>query len=543
MFKGLMKRKSTQEGDCQATVRDNHPKGTAESISQINAGIAGSLLMRLSSRLNELSLGDRNEIIHFGQSLSEAIEKLSVDGVECEHVKEEVVETVKGIVNIAQSGNQVVESTENNRQNIVEIESVAEELNVKFHKLEASYIEIQKGVGQIIASFKNVVDSSNLVTSIAKQTNLLALNAAIEAARAGENGKGFAVVAEEVRKLAYDSQNAAASISSTIRELGNVTSYLHEMMGKAHEEQVASLEKTSGMLERVRATSASVEDTSTTIGNLMTQSVNNATALKIVTDKMDIMVGDLTDTVKKLKSLMTGFGEFNTKLLKTEEAVTDAADIMLEINSRKKSAKEIVLGHDKTFQPWVYVENCESKGYSVEILKRLMESAEKEVTFVGRPWIKVQELLNRGLIDAVFNVGWPNPALASQGLIASKPYAQFRVVLFADRRKYQHLVLEDLKGKKVGTIKGGIGSSLSIIENASAQTIQYLSDEECFNELNIGNLDFILAEEKVGDYVSQKYFGGKYFAASDPLETIDVVVLAQGDKTELIGRIDRAIAR
>ena len=36
------------------------------------------------------------------------------------------------------------------------------------------------------------------------------LNAAIEAARAGEQGKGFAVVAEEVRKLAEESQDAAA---------------------------------------------------------------------------------------------------------------------------------------------------------------------------------------------------------------------------------------------------------------------------------------------------------------------------------------------
>ena len=61
------------------------------------------------------------------------------------------------------------------------------------------------------------------ITGIAEQTNLLALNAAIEAARAGEQGRGFAVVAEEVRKLAEESQRAAASISDLIGEIQKAT--------------------------------------------------------------------------------------------------------------------------------------------------------------------------------------------------------------------------------------------------------------------------------------------------------------------------------
>jgi len=59
----------------------------------------------------------------------------------------------------------------------------------------------------------NIIAKNSVINDIARRVSLLSINASIEAARAGVSGRAFAVVAAEVKKLAEETQVAAAEIN------------------------------------------------------------------------------------------------------------------------------------------------------------------------------------------------------------------------------------------------------------------------------------------------------------------------------------------
>jgi methyl-accepting chemotaxis protein len=101
--------------------------------------------------------------------------------------------------------------------------SAAEKATEAMHAVGESASVVSEVMRELAGKSEQVGGIVEAINRIAEQTNLLALNAAIEAARAGEQGRGFAVVAEEVRKLAEESQGAAARIADLIHEIQDET--------------------------------------------------------------------------------------------------------------------------------------------------------------------------------------------------------------------------------------------------------------------------------------------------------------------------------
>jgi methyl-accepting chemotaxis protein len=87
----------------------------------------------------------------------------------------------------------------------------------------SSLVEHVTGLDGHLRRFLTVIEAvggiSEQLGAIARQTRLLGVNAAIEAARGGAATQGFAVVAEEIRRLAGQASESAASVGDKLGQL------------------------------------------------------------------------------------------------------------------------------------------------------------------------------------------------------------------------------------------------------------------------------------------------------------------------------------
>jgi len=189
---------------------------------------AGRAVGEIASAVGEVAQGAERQVRAVEQAKLATEEVASASGVSAQNAQE-TAEAAVSAGQVAEQGAQAVakasEAMGAVRDNSVHATAAIRELGAKSEQIEG-----------IVAT----------ITGIAEQTNLLALNAAIEAARAGEQGRGFAVVAEEVRKLAEESQSAAASIAGLIAEIQGETARAVEVVesgARQTEDGVATVEE------------------------------------------------------------------------------------------------------------------------------------------------------------------------------------------------------------------------------------------------------------------------------------------------------------
>jgi methyl-accepting chemotaxis protein len=176
----------------------------------------------------------------FGENssmISTAVYDLSASAKEITTTANEQAASVAEIVSTMESSKNLSAQVASKTIEVAELASQTQEMSQRGANLheanEDMMADIRDQNAKIVEEIKNlndvlsgIVESIQLIDSIADRTKLIAFNAALEASSSGEAGSRFAVVAGEIRRFADNVVDSVLEIKDRISELQNVSQNL-----------------------------------------------------------------------------------------------------------------------------------------------------------------------------------------------------------------------------------------------------------------------------------------------------------------------------
>lgn len=262
--------------------------------------------------------------------------------------------------------NQIQRIEESSKTTIDSVDKGNTALEIQNKSLAETVASFQK-VTSVVNDLKNRTSEINsivdTISHISGQINLLALNAAIEAARAGEAGRGFTVVAGEVKKLAEESDRAAAQVRRLIEKVNT---------GVDQSAEVIRLNNRS-----IQDQEENLKNTAKAFGHINESMAGAATEIKEIFRK----INELTDFTENVNSDIGSISAVCQETAASSEeisaAIQDNANSMGNISERfsELTAKIEVISQQMESYQYIkiaYNEYLESS-FQLEVLKQLIK--------------------------------------------------------------------------------------------------------------------------------------------------------------------------
>lgn len=235
------------------TNRNDEPGQLMQAMQKMSVSLR-SLINNLTSGIAQLATATE-EMAAISEQNSAGVNQQKQETEQVATAMNEMTATVQDVARSAEDASTA--ATESTEQAMVG-EQVVQKTMTQIKTLAHEVASSVQAITELKEQSNNIGSVLDVIKSIADQTNLLALNAAIEAARAGEAGRGFSVVAEEVRALAFRTQESTGQIEQLISSLQHKAEAAVSNMDKSASLADSTLESADDAGDAINAINSAV---------------------------------------------------------------------------------------------------------------------------------------------------------------------------------------------------------------------------------------------------------------------------------------------
>ncbi|QTA77899.1 Extracellular solute-binding protein, family 3 [Desulfonema limicola] len=165
-------------------------------------------------------------------------------------------------------------------------------------------------------------------------------------------------------------------------------------------------------------------------------------------------------------------------------------------------AETLVFGVFENIPPFQYQENAQFKGIDIDIANELSRQLNVKIEFKELPWARMKKYAEEGSIDAILSMFCMDKYLNIVDY-AESPIKSVISVFALKESNINVKNLDDLKGKKIGVIRGYTYSS-EFSNYKDLRKIECNNDGEVLKRLNEGRIDVAVAESIPFHFLAKK---------------------------------------